>query len=107
MEVTRLPVGMLEAEPPFAEIDLAGDPGVHHPLQRAVDGGAADPLIFAADEIDEVVGAEVSFLAQEYGDDLVPLAGPFTTIRLQPAQIRKVAVHGGTGLLRPGPIQLR
>src|SRR6266498_1634760 len=39
MEVTRLPVGMLEAKPPFAEIDLAGDPGVHHPLQRAVGCG--------------------------------------------------------------------
>ena len=42
MEVARVPVRGLEAEAPFAEIDLAGDAGVDHPLQRAVDGGAAD-----------------------------------------------------------------
>ena len=42
MKVARLPVGMLEAEAAFAEIDFAGDARVDHPLQRAVDGGAAD-----------------------------------------------------------------
>ena len=42
MEVARMPVRVLEPEPAFAEVHLAGDAGVHHPLQRAVDGGAAD-----------------------------------------------------------------
>ena len=42
MEVTRLAVRMLEAEPALAEVDLARDAGVDHPLQCAVDGGAAD-----------------------------------------------------------------
>src|SRR6266850_7284605 len=64
MEVARLAVRMLEPEPPFAEVDFARDTCVHHPLQRAVDGGAADALILAANEVDEVVGAEVPFLAQ-------------------------------------------
>ena len=59
MKVPRVPVRMLEAEPALAEVDLAGDARVDHPLQRAVDGGAADPLILAADEIDQIVGAEV------------------------------------------------
>ena len=59
VEVPRLAVGVLEPEAAFAEVDLAGDAGVHHPLQRAVDGGAADALIFLADQIDEIVGAEV------------------------------------------------
>ena len=47
VEVARLAVRVLEPEAALAEIDLAGDAGVHHPLQRAVDGGAADPVIFA------------------------------------------------------------
>ena len=50
-------------------------PGIDHPLQRAVDGGAADAVIFVADEIDEIVGAEMPFLAQEHVDDLLALAG--------------------------------
>ena len=83
MEVARLPVGVLEAEPPLAEVDLAGDAGVHHPLQRAVDGGAADAMVFAANEIDQIVGAEVPFLAQEDVDDLLALAGALAAGRLQ------------------------
>ena len=42
-----------------------------------------------ADEIDEIVGAEVPFLAQEHVDDLLPLAGALAAGRLQPAEIRK------------------
>ena len=83
VKVPRMAVGMLEAEAALAEVDLARDPGVDHPLQRAVDGGAADALIFAADEIDEVVGGEVAFLAQEDVDDEVALAGTFAAGRAQ------------------------
>ena len=79
----RMPVGMLEAEPALAEVDLTRDPRVDHPLKRAVDGGAADSLIFAADQIDEVVGGEVAFLAQEDIDDEVALAGTLTPGRAQ------------------------
>ena len=74
MEVPGMPVGMLEAEPAFAEVDLAGDAGVDHPLQRAVDGRAADSLILASDEVDEIVGGEVALLAEEDVDDQVALA---------------------------------
>ena len=77
VEVPRLPVRVLEPEAALAEVDLAGDAGVHHPLQRAVDGGAADAVVFALDEVDEVVGAEVAFLLQEHVDDLFPLARTF------------------------------
>src|SRR5258705_2484691 len=101
MEVPRLAVGVLEAEAAFAEIDLAGDAGVHHPLHRPVDGCAADALIFAANQVDEVVGAEMSFLAQEHVDDLFPLARPLAAVRLQPAEIRNVAVHRGTSAAEP------
>ena len=79
--MARVPVRVLEAEPAFAEVDLAGDARVHHPLQRAVDGRAADAAIFLADEIDEVVGAEVPFLAEEHVDDEVAFAGPFASSR--------------------------
>ena len=60
--VARMPVRVLEAEAALAEIDLAGDAGGHHPLQRAVDGGAADAVVFALDEVDEIVGAQMAFL---------------------------------------------
>ena len=93
MEMTRLTVRVLEAEPPLAEIDLARDAGVHHPLQRAVDGGAADAVVVLANQIDEIVGAEMSFLTQEDVDDLLPLAGALAAGRLQPAEIRERNSH--------------
>ena len=73
MKVPRMPVGVLEPETAFAEIHLAGDARFLHPLQRAVDGRAADPVIFAFDQIDEIVGAEVSLLLEERVDDQVPI----------------------------------
>ena len=76
MKVPRMPVGVLEAEAAFAEVHLARDAGVDHPLQRAVDRGPADAMIFALDEVDEIVGAQVSLLAEEHVDDQVALAGP-------------------------------
>ena len=96
MEVARLAVGVLEPEPALAEVDLARDAGVHHPLQRAVDGGAADALVFAADQIDEIVGAEVAFLAQEHIDDLLPLARALAAVGLQPARDQEELVTHGT-----------
>ena len=83
MKVARMPVGVLEAEAAFAEVDLARDARIDHPLQRAVDSGAADPLIFAADQVDEIVGGEVAFLAQEDIDDEVALAGTLAPGRTQ------------------------
>src|SRR5688572_28815595 len=112
VEVTRLAVGMLEPEAAFPEIDLAGDAGVDHPLQRAVDSGAADALVFPADEVDEIVGAQVPFLTEEDIDDLLALARALAAVRLQPAEIRKrghtplsaergtaAAGRGGVGVL--------
>ena len=75
VEVPRVPVGMLEAEPAFAEIHLAGDARLLHPLQGAVDGGAADAMVFALDQVDQIVGAQVSLLLEEHVDDQVALAG--------------------------------
>ena len=65
MEVARVPVRRLEARAAFAEVDLARDAGVDHPLQRAVHGRAADAGVLAAHEIEQIVGAEMAFLAQE------------------------------------------
>ncbi|MNC86243.1 hypothetical protein D3C83_18870 [compost metagenome] len=87
VEVARLAVRMLEPEASFAEVDLARDAGVDHPLQRAVDGRAADALVFLANLVDEIVGAEMPLLAQEDVDDLLALAGALATVRLQPAEI--------------------
>ena len=69
-----MPIRMLEAKTTLAEIDLAGDARVDHPLQRAVDSRAADPLVLAPDQIDEIVGGEVPLLAEEHIDDEIAFA---------------------------------
>ena len=81
VEVPRLAVRVLEPEPSLAEVHLARDAGVDHPLQRAVDGRAADAMVVLADQIDEIVGAEMTFLTQEDVDNLLPLAGALAARR--------------------------
>src|ERR671912_1608374 len=97
MEVTRVAIRMLETEAPFAEIDFASDARIHHPLQRAVDGGSADALIFAPDQIDEIIGAQVSLLPEEHIHDLVTLAGTFRSRGAQPIDIRNGCGHSPLG----------
>ena len=91
-------VGVLEAEPAVAEVDAPRDAGVDHPLQRAIDRGAADPRVLAADQIDEIVGAEVPLLPEEDVDDEVALAGAAPAGR--PVRLDELGggLHG-----RPGP----
>ncbi len=88
VEVARVPVGMLESKAAFAEIDLAGDARVDHPLQGAVDGRAADAMILALDQIDQVVGAQVSLLLEEHVDDQVALARALGAGGAETIQIR-------------------
>ena len=76
-------VGRLEARAAFAEIDLAGDPGFDHPLQRAIDGRAPDPGSLAADEIEQIVRAQMTFLLQEGLEDPVAFAGMLSAGRAQ------------------------
>jgi hypothetical protein len=87
MKMPRLPIGVFEAEAPLAEVHLAGDARVDHPLQRAVHGCAADATILTANEIDQIVSAEMPLLAEEDVDNLLPLAGALATRRRQPAEI--------------------
>ena len=87
--MTRLAVRVLESEASLSEIDLAGDARVHHPLQRPVHGGAADSAVLAADQIDQVVGAEVSLLTEEHVDDVFALARALAARRLEPGEIGK------------------
>jgi hypothetical protein len=46
-------------------------------------------MIFAADQIDEIVGAEMPFLPQEHVDDLFPLAGTLPAFGLESADVWK------------------
>src|SRR6266851_508662 len=69
MEMAWMAERRLEARAALTEVHLACDPGPHHPLQRAIDGGAADAWILAADEIAQVVGAQVAFLAHERAEN--------------------------------------
>src|SRR5688572_19827862 len=74
-------VGVFEPKPTLTEINLAGNARFHHPLQRAINGGAADPVIFALDQVNEVVGAEVSLLPEEHVHDQIAFAGAFGASR--------------------------
>jgi len=93
MEMAGLPVRVLEPEAAFAEIDFAGDTRVHHPLQGAVDGGAADAVVVLANEVEQIVGAQVSFLAQEDIQNLLALAGSLTASGFQIVNVWKYC-HG-------------
>ena len=74
MEMSGLTIGVLEPESPLAEIDLAGDARINHPLQRAIHRCTADAVIVTSNEIDQIVGAEMTFLSQEDVDNLLALA---------------------------------
>src|SRR4051812_717270 len=87
MEVPRVPVRVLEAETAFAEIDFSGDTGVHHPLQRAVDGGAADALVLTARDVEQVVRAEVSLLFEEHIENEVAPARALGARRAEPLDV--------------------
>ena len=67
-------VGRLEARSTLAEIDLAGDPGFDHPLQRPIDGRPPDPGSLTADEIEQVVRAQMTFLLEEGLENPVALS---------------------------------
>ena len=88
MKVARMTVGRLETGPAFPKIDLAGDAGVDHPLERAVDGGATDPRILLPNEIAEVVRAQMPFLAQKEIEDAVAFAGTLAAGRTQAGKIQ-------------------
>ena len=88
VEVPRMAVGGLESRTAFAEIDLAGDPGVHHPLQRAVDGRATDPGILLADEVAQIICAQMAFLAQKDIEDAVAFTGTLAAGRTQAGKVQ-------------------
>ena len=87
VEVPGMPERVLEAEPALAEVHLARDAGVHHPLQRAVDGGAADARVFAVDERHQVVGAQVPFVLEEDAEDALPLGGASPACGMQAGNV--------------------
>ena len=78
MKVTWVPERRLEARAAVTEVDLAGDPGADHPLQGAIDGGAADASRFAADMLEQIVGTDMAFLPQEDIQHPIAFAGALT-----------------------------
>jgi hypothetical protein len=57
-----------------------------------------DAVIFASNEIDEIVGAEMPFVPQKDVDDLLPFVRVLAADRLDPAQIGKSRRHNGIAL---------
>ena len=96
MKMTGMTIGGLEAEAALAEIDLSRDARANGPLERAVDGSAADPRRFAADQIEQIVSAEVPFLAalaKEHLQNAISLAGMLAACRRQARKIGKSTVQ--------------
>ena len=65
MKVSRMTIGGLEPRTTLAEVHLAGHACSDHPLQRPVDRRAADSRILAANELEELVGAQMTLLPQK------------------------------------------
>ena len=68
-------------------------------MQRAINGGAADSLVFALRECDKIVSAQMPFLAEEHVDDEIALTRPFGAGRSETIEIRQRSGHGE--ILRP------
>ena len=93
MEVAWVTVRRLEPRASLAEVHLARDAGVHHPLERAVHGGAADAGGIAADELVEIVGTQVPFLAQEDVQNAIALTGVLAPRGTERGEVGKKAGH--------------
>jgi hypothetical protein len=93
MKVPGMSEGGLEPGAAFAEVHLAGHARADHPLQRPVDGGAADPRIFLADEIAQVVRTQVAFLAKKDAQDAVAFARPLPAGGPKPFDIRERSIQ--------------
>ena len=77
MKVARVAERRLEARAAVAEVDLPGNARADHPLKGPVDRGAADPGRLAVHVFEEIVGAEMAFLAEEDVQDAIALRGAF------------------------------
>ena len=94
VEMTRVAVRRLVAGAAVPEVDLPGDAGLGHPLQRAVDGGAADARVAAAHEIEQLVRTQMRLLVKEQVDDAVALARALPTGRAKARELQSSLVGG-------------
>jgi hypothetical protein len=78
VEMAGVTVRRLESGTALPEIDLPGDAAIDHPLERAIDRGAANARMLTANEIEEVVRTQVTFLFQEGPQDLFAFGRAFT-----------------------------
>ena len=68
MKMARVAVRCLVPRSTVAEIDLARDVGVDHPLERSVDGGASDTRFLPAHDVEQI--GEVKLRAAGHADPL-------------------------------------
>jgi hypothetical protein len=88
VEMSGVAKRRFKARPTFTEIDLSGDPGVDHPLQGPIDGGAADTSVFSANQIAEIVRAQMSLLAEKDVENAVAFCGTFPAGRTEAGKIQ-------------------
>src|SRR5258707_287270 len=93
VKVTRMAIRRLEARAPLAEVNLPGDAGVDHPLQRAVDGRPSDARGLAVDALEQIVGADVPLLAEEHLHDPITLGRAFATRGSETGKVGEGTIH--------------
>ena len=72
----------------LAEIDLVGDSGGDHPLQRTIDRCPADARVLTAYEIVQFVCSDVPLLGKKQLDDAVALGGALAACRAEAREIQ-------------------
>ena len=88
-----MPVRRLVPRSTVAEIDLARDVGLDHPLERPVDGGASDTRFLPAHDVEQIVGAEVAFLTQKNTEDAIALARALAAGRTKAGIVGEGTIH--------------
>ena len=116
MKMSRVPIRVFETEPALAEIDLAGNASVDHPLERPVHGRPAGRVTFRLEDVDQIISAQMPLLPQEDVDDQLALAGPSASRGAEAFEVVRLRFHLGSrtklwqrpsGIIPGGPPRAR
>jgi hypothetical protein len=66
VKVARMTVGMLKAGTAVTKIDFPCNTRVNHPLQGSIYSGSTYLGVFTSNNVNQVIGTQVPFLAQEH-----------------------------------------
>src|SRR2546423_14309992 len=75
MKVTRVALRRFVPRTSLAEVDLPRDARFDEPLQRAIYRRAADPRFLRPHQLEQIVGAQMRFLAEENVENPIAFDG--------------------------------